>query len=48
MRRFSFRISRKKMIQHDLKSYGPLRLFDLSKKRNKNLESFLILISRST
>jgi hypothetical protein len=29
---FSFRISRKKMIQHDLKSYGPLRLFDLSKK----------------
>ncbi|CAF1578302.1 unnamed protein product [Adineta ricciae] len=26
----SFRISRKKMIQHDLRSYGPLRLLDLN------------------
>jgi hypothetical protein len=29
---FSFRISRKKMIQHDLRSYGPFRIFDLSEK----------------
>ncbi|CAF3428509.1 unnamed protein product [Rotaria sp. Silwood1] len=26
----SFRINRKKMVQHDLKSYGPLHLFDLN------------------
>ncbi|CAF2877017.1 unnamed protein product [Rotaria sp. Silwood2] len=26
----NFRISRKKMVQHDLKSYGPLHLFDLN------------------
>jgi hypothetical protein len=29
---FSFRISRKKMIQHDLRSYGPFRIFDSSEK----------------
>jgi hypothetical protein len=33
----SFRISRKKMVQHDLRAYGPLRLFDLGKQLKNEL-----------
>jgi hypothetical protein len=38
---FSFRISRKKMTQHDLRSYGAFRLFDLSKKNDKYIIGFI-------
>lgn len=37
---FSFRISRKKMIQHDLRSYGPFRLFDLSESYEEYTNKF--------